>query len=663
MHYGGDYYPEQWDPAIWREDIERMQEAGVTMVTVGVFAWARIQPREGEFDWAWLDEVLDLLHAAGIGVDLATATASPPPWATTAYPEMLPRDHEGVVYSPGSRQHYAPTSPDYRRLASDLVTTMAARYARHPAVQMWHVNNEYGCHLHYDYSDNAEQAFRGWLQKKYSDIGSLNAAWGTMFWSQSFGTFAEVPLPRRAPYIHNPAAELDFRRFTSDALLELFVMERDILRAAGASQPVTTNFMGAFPAADYWRWAEEIDIISDDTYPDPNDPEAYLDSAFTRDLMRSLKPGRPWLVMEQATEAANSRLTNAPKAPGQAEALSLQSVGRGADGIMFFQWRQSRRGAEKFHSAMLPHTGTDTRVWREVVHLGQTLRALPPLPAGSSGARIALVFTWESWWASSSPDLPTVVDYEAHARAWHGAAQQLHLPVDLVRGDEDLSGYDLVVAPSLFLVDDRTAASLRRYVEAGGHLIVTAFSDVVDADCAFREGGFTVALGEVLGVETLEFGALVPAGGGHGPGLDGVTVGTPFGDLRGHTAAEVIRLRGAEVVGRFADGREAGAPALTRHSFGDGHAHYLATLPDAAAARAILESFSRELDIAPLLEGPPVPFVDASRRGDHVTIVNHGSADAAVSITGTDISTAQRVTRVLLQPFEWAIIRTEEEAR
>ncbi|MBT2484404.1 MULTISPECIES: beta-galactosidase [unclassified Microbacterium] len=661
MHYGGDYYPEQWDRAIWQEDIERMQEAGVTLVTVGVFAWGRIQRREGEFDWDWLDEILDLLHGAGIGVNLATATASPPPWATTAYPQMLPRDREGVVYSPGSRQHYAPTSPEYRRLASDLVATMAARYARHPAVQMWHVNNEYGCHLHHDYSENAERAFRRWLQEKYRDIGTLNARWGTVFWSQGFGSFDEVPLPRHAPYIHNPASELDFRRFTSDALLELFVMERDILRAAGATQPVTTNFMGAFPAADYWRWAQEVDIISDDTYPDPNDPEAYLDSAFTRDLMRSLKPGLPWLVMEQATEAANSRITNAPKAPGQAEALSLQSVGRGADGILFFQWRQSRRGAEKFHSAMLPHAGTDTRIWREVVRLGEALRALPELPAGTSGARIALVFQWDSWWAASSPDLPTVVDYEAHARAWHGAAQQLHLPVDLVRGDEDLSRYDLVIAPSLFLVDDRTAGVLRHYVEAGGHLFVTAFSDVVDADCAFREGGFTVALREVLGIEALEFGALVPPGGDHGPGLDSVTVHTPFGDLRGHTAAEVIRVHGAEVIGRFAGGREVGAPALTRNTFGDGHADYLATVPDASAARAILESLCATLGIESLLDGAPVPFVDASRRGEYVTIINHGGIDATVPISGTDIHTSQPVTQLRLQPYEWAIIRTEEE--
>ena len=565
MHFGGDYYPEQWTPDVWREDIARMREANVTFVTVGVFAWARIQPREGEFDWAWLDEVLQLLHDAGIAVDLATATASPPPWATAAYPGMLPRDIQGTVYSPGSRQHYAPTSPDYRRLAAELAGELAKRYAQHPAVKLWHINNEYGCHLHHDYSDNALAGFHRWLEARYGTIAALNSAWGTAFWSQIYGTFDEVPLPRKAPYIHNPAAELDFRRFTSDALLELFVMERDIIRAAGASQPITTNFMGAFPAADYWRWAPEIDVISDDTYPDPNDPDSWLESAFTRDLMRSLKPGVPWLVMEQATEAANSRPTNAPKAPGQMEALSIQSVGRGADGIMFFQWRQSQRGAERFHSAMLPHAGVDTRVWREVVRLGETLRELPAMPASGSGARIALVFQWDSWWALNSPDLPAVVDYERHARRWHTAAQRLHLAVDIVRGDEDLSAYELVIAPSLFLVAEATAAALRRYVGSGGQLLVTAFSDIVDEVNGFREGGFTVALRDLLGVAVVEFGALVPPGGLSGPGQDGVTVDAPFGTFRGEIAAEVLALHGAEVVARFADGRTADGPALTAH--------------------------------------------------------------------------------------------------
>jgi beta-galactosidase GanA len=284
LYYGGDYNPEQWPEEVWPEDIRRMQEAGVNFVSLAIFSWAKIQPSEGEFEWGWLDRIMDLLHEGGIQVNLATATASPPPWATQKYPEMLPRDENGAVYGPGSRQHYAPTSPAYRRLAAELVSAIASRYAKHPAVVMWHVNNEYGCHVNYDYSDNARNAFQEWLQRKYRTIEALNAVWGTTFWSQIYTSFDQILPPSKAPTGLNPGGALDFKRFTSDALLELYVMERDIIKAAGATQPVSTNFMGAFPPLDYWRWAQEIDVITDDCYPDPNDPESFRAAAFARGL-------------------------------------------------------------------------------------------------------------------------------------------------------------------------------------------------------------------------------------------------------------------------------------------------------------------------------------------------------------------------------------------
>lgn len=510
MQYGGDFNPEQWDEAVWQEDVRLMREAGVTMVRVGVFAWARIQPEEDVFDWEWLDRALDLLHANGIRVAMATATASPPPWATHKYPEMLPRDESGARYWHGSRQAYSPTSPVYRRLARVLVTELVTRYAKHPAIAMWVANNEYGCHLHYDHSDNAAIAFRAWLRDQYHDIDALNSAWGTMFWSQRYSSFDEIVPMRKAPYSHNPAGMLDFRRFTSDALLELFVMERDIIKASGAGHPVTTNFMGFFGPADYWRWAEEMDLVCDDNYADPNDPESFRTAAFTRDLMRSLKPDVPWVLLEQAPNAVNWRPTNAPKAPGQMIALSMQAVGRGADGINFFQWRQSRQGSERFHSGMVPHAGVDTRSWRDVVELGGILASLPDLGPSDAGARIAIVLDWDSRWALSNPDHPVEIDYEHLLQRWHAALHRQQLLVDLVHPEGDLARYDLVIAPHAYLLTDAAAANLSGYVRAGGTLLVAAFSDVVDEHDAFRDGGFQMGLRDVLGVAVAEFGALVP---------------------------------------------------------------------------------------------------------------------------------------------------------
>ncbi|TCL82617.1 MULTISPECIES: beta-galactosidase [unclassified Rathayibacter] len=666
IHYGGDYNPEQWDESVWPEDARRMREAGVTTVSLGIFAWARIQPDEDTFDFGWLDRILDLLHEHGIAVDLATATASPPPWATSRYPGILPQDENGATYWPGSRQAYRPTSPDYRRLAARLVTAIAERYHDHPAVVLWHVNNEYACHLHHDYSDDAAAAFRVWLERKYDSIDELNRRWGTFFWSQRYASFAEIVPPRKAPYSHNPAGLLDFRRFTSDALLELYTMERDILRASGATQPITTNFMGAFPPLDYWKWAAEVDVVSDDNYVDPADPESFRTAAFTRDLMRSLKPGVPWLLMEQATGAVSWRPSNAVKAPGQMAALSMQAVGRGADGVLFFQWRQSRRGSEKFHSAMLPQAGVETRTWREVVELGRVLGALPALSAESSksisaagptgsGARIALVLDWENWWAIGNPDHPVVLDFLELVQRWYSALHRQNLAVDLVLPTADLAAYDLVLLAHSYLLTDAAAENLTAFVERGGRLLVTAFSDVVDEDDAFREGGFQVGLREVLGVSVLEFAGLGAAGA--------EVAGAPFGVLRGELLAEEVGVlvdpsdeRPVEILGRYSSGPAAGTPALTARRTGTGTAHYLATIPDDAGMLALTAWLAEQSGVSPVLQTGS-PWVEAARRGDVLTVINHGQDPVDVAVSGADLLTGRPVDSVHLAPYAWTLLR------
>ncbi|GAA1227776.1 beta-galactosidase [Microbacterium phyllosphaerae] len=674
MHYGADYNPEQWPREVWPEDVRLMREAGVTLVSLGIFSWSRIQPAEGEFDWEWLDEIIGLLHEGGIQVDLATATASPPPWASAAYPEMLPQDADGSTFWPGSRQAYAPASPVYRRLASELVTALAERYAQHPAVVLWHVNNEYGCHLHYDYSDAARDAFRVWLERKYATIDALNHAWGTDFWSQRYTAFDQIVPPRKAPYSINPTSVLDFKRFTSDTLLELYVMERDIIRASGATQPITTNFMGAFPPADYWKWADEVDVICDDNYPDPNDPESFRGAAFARELMRGLKPGVPWILTEQSTNALNWRPTNAPKAPGQMAAISAQAVGRGADGIMFFQWRQSRRGSEKFHSAMVPQAGLDTRTWREVVDLGGRLAQLPELPDVTSGAKIALVFDWENWWAIDGRDHPIVLDYLTLSHRWHAALHRQNLAVDIVNTTSDLSAYSLVVAPQQYLLSDEGAANLSAYVHRGGNLFVSAFSDVVDQDDAFRDGGFIVSLRDALGVALEDFGALVPPesvrsadSAGEvalhavpdGPGQSEAPLDGPAGRIVGQYFAEELLVQDAEVLGRFTEGRTEGRAAFTRKDFGAGHGYYLATIPDDAGMTAVLGWLAAEAGVTAEIEGLPA-HVEIARRGGILTVINHSAEPFAVEVAGTDVLTGSTDARRELGAFGWAFVDTSD---
>lgn len=677
MLYGADYNPDQWPEEVWDEDVRLMQQAGVNIVSLGIFAWSRIQPAEDVWDFAWLDTVIGKLHAGGIAVNLATATASPPPWVSATYPETLPADESGASYWPGSRQHFAPSSPTYRRLAGELVRRLAERYAHHPAVVMWHVGNEFGCHLWMDFSDAARDAYRDWLQDRYTSIAALNDAWGTSFWSQRYGSFDEIFPPRLAPYSHNPSSMLDWRRFTSDMLLECYLMERAILLEAGATQPITTNFMGPFKPADYRRWAPHMDVIADDCYPDPANPNRVRDAAFQRDLIRSLKPGVPWLLWEQATDAVNWRPANPGKKPGALMAETAQSVARGADGIMFFQWRQSRAGSEKFHSAMLPHAGTETRTWEAVTELGARLAALPELPAPGRDAHVGLVFDWENWWAVEERDHPTEIDYLALVLEWYGAFHERGIQVDIIAPEEAGHGYELVVAPALYLLRDEGAAALTRFVQGGGTLLAGPFTDIVDGHDQFRDGGFVTQLAPVLGLRFEDFGALAgPSAGGSGVGalsadavqaaraaaasgavqfsLDGVV-------HRGGLVAESVHPTTAAVVARFASGPASGSAALTRHAFGAGEAWYTATQPVGAGLGAVVDAVVAASGIRPVVEGLPAG-VEAARRGDLVTLINHGVAPVEAAIEGVDAETGAATAAVVLEPQGVAFVISPERS-
>jgi beta-galactosidase len=612
--FGADYNPEQWPEEVWPDDVRRMQDAGVNLATIGVFSWSRIQPAEGIFDFDWLDRLIDLLHAGGIGVDLATATATPPHWLSRGYPQSLPVTREGVTLGPGSRQAYAPTSPEYRRLAGELVSRLAERYASHPAVQLWHVNNEYGCHVAADYSDNAASAFRSWLRERYGDVDALNDAWGTTFWSQIYQDFDQVVPPRAAPYSVNPSGWLDFKRFTSDSFRELFRMEKQLIRAAGAQQPITTNFMGAFEAIDYWSWAQDVDVVSDDSYPDPSDPESFREAAFSRDLMRSLGDGRPWLLMEQATNAVNWRPVNAPKAPGQMAALSRQAVARGARGILFFQWRQSRSGAEKFHSAMLPHGGTSTRTWGEVTELGATLAQLPEPMAGEPAAEVALVMDWESRWAIENPDHPATIDYYAGVLDWYRVLHRHNVPVDIVHPTADLSAYRLVVAPQLYLLTERSAQNLSDFVTRGGTLLSTAFSDVVDEHDRFRDGGYAMQLAPLIGATVSEHEGIAGV-------LEVELEGTRFA-VSG--VADVLEVTDAEVLGSFVGDWREGRPAILRRRSGEGTTIHLGAMPGADGIEAVLDIALRDAGVEqPFRHLPDAVEVVPGAHG--VLVINQGA--------------------------------------
>ena len=622
--YGGDYNPEQWPEQVWNDDVRLMREGGITIVSLGIFSWAKLEPREGEFDFGWLDRIIDKLHDGSIRVDLATATASPPPWLTHTYPEVLPVTENGVRLAVGSRQQYCPSSPIYREKAALLAGKIVERYAQHPAIEMWHINNEYGCHVSHCYCDVSAEAFRRWLEAKYGSIKLLNEAWGTAFWSQQYQQFAEIYPPSAAPSFRNPGQLLDFDRFSSDELLDCFRTEVAVVRG-GSNLPLTTNFMGFFKGADYWKWAKEVDIVSDDTYPDPADPDSVAYAAMVRDLMRSLGGGDPWLLMEQAPSAVNWRTRNAPKRAGQMRAWSYQSIARGADGILFFQWRQSMAGSEKFHSGMVPHAGEDSRVWREISAFGNELAELEAFTDARVDARVAIVFEWDSWWSLEQAATPAQMSYVRSVFAWYRELFRRAIIVDFVQADADLSGYDLVVAPTLFLASAAAIGNLDAYAQAGGTLLVTYQSAIIDEVSRITEGGYLGALQSTLGIRVEEFAPfagpdLAVTGAAAAP--VGAITGELTGDADAHVWAEFVNDRGAEVLARFVGGVVDGWPAITRNAAGSGVAWYSATQPGDAGITALVGRVLEDAGVTGAVDSP-LPGVEYVRRGNVLVVINH----------------------------------------
>lgn len=593
LFFGGDYNPEQWPREVWLEDVRLMREAGVNLVTLGVFSWANLEHSDGNYHFEWLDDIFELLHANGIGVDLATATASPPAWLTIAHPEILPVNQCGVRLSHGGRQGYCVSSPIYKTKAVALATKLAERYGKHPALKMWHINNEYGCHNPHCYCDVSALAFRTWLQTKYDSLEALNEAWGTNFWSQKYHRWEEILPPRQTPdgTYPNPTQMLDFRRFSSDQILDLYLSERDAIRALDVVHPITTNFMSLRHAmnTDLWRWAREVDFVSTDHYLNAEDPENYIDLAFHADLTRGFAGGKQWLLMEHSTSAVNWQEHNLAKANGELLCNALSHVARGSNGAMFFQWRQSTRGSEKFHSAMVPHAGEASRIFKAVKELGSTLKELSSLSeAITNQAKVAMVYDYQSWWALSQRNLPTTdIDYPAIAHDWYRALWKLGVQVDFVGPDVSpltLAQYHAVLMPMTYLLSDAQERKFIEYAGQGGTLIASYFTGISNESDEVKLGGYGGALvRESLGLLVEEFSPLA----------NGKTISLSNG-FTGTQWSEFATAIDSQVLATYADGIAAGGVAVAQKH----NSYYIGTRLDDRSLSQLFTQILHKLEIS-----------------------------------------------------------------
>ena len=633
--FGGDYNPEQWSREVWDEDIELMGRAGVTFVSVGIFSWSWLEPKEGSFEFGWLDDIMGRLAAADIAVDLATGTASPPAWFAAAHPETLPVDHEGHRLWPGSRQAWCPSSQVFTDYATRLAREMATRYGDHPALAMWHVSNEYGCHNTPCFCDRCAAGFQDWLVRRYGELDVLNEAWGTAFWSQRYLNWEHILPPRLTPTFHNPGQLLDYHRFQSDALLGQFRAERDVLHSVSPGVPVTTNFMTltSFRLLDYHRWAPEQDVVSTDHYVVAAHENPAAELSFSADLTRGLADGRPWILMEHSTSAVNWQPVNVAKQPGEMIRNSVAHVARGADTLGFFQWRASRAGSEKYHSALVPHAGPNTAVFDEACRLGALAARLGELVGSSVEADVALLWDYEAAWVVSGPGVPSMrVDYPELALQLHGALWARGVTVDVVHPSADLQPYRLLIVPTLQLVRDENAESIAAAARAGAQVLVTYLSGIVDEDDHVRLGGYPGAFRDLLGVRVEQFRPLLE---GQSRPLEGGGEALLW--------SEDLDVTSATALESYADN---GRPARTRNDVGTGSAWYLSYRPDPAGVAALMDELLTAAGVrAPVVAAEGVELV-RRRRGEQSWLfaINHTPDAQQLSVSGHDLVSDQPVS-------------------
>lgn len=580
MLHGGDYNPEQWlhSPEILEKDIEYFKKAKINEVSMGIFSWAMLEPEEGVFRFGWMENIINRLYENGISVILATPSGARPKWLADKYPEVLRVDPSGHRAFFGGRHNHCYTSPVYRKKVRIINKKLAEKFGSHPGVIAWHISNEYGGP--YDcYCPLCQEEFRQWLKERYQDIDKLNRAWATTFWSHIYNSFdqIEAPSPRGEEAVHG--LNIDWRRFVTEQTGDFIKNEIQAIRDGGSDKPTTINMMYDYKPLNYHKYADIIDIVSWDNYPQWHKKEEYLtamDDGMQHDIMRSIQK-KPFLLMESCPSATNWQSVNKLKKPGMLHAASMQAIAHGADSVLYFQLRQSQGSSEKFHGAVIDHYGgDDTRVFREVTEVGESLEQLREVTGSLTKAKVAVMFDWENRWAMEDAQGPRNIGlhYKETVEKSYYAFRKLGLDVDVIDMEQELDDYAVVAAPMLYMFRAGYEEKVRRFVENGGKFILTYWSGIVDdTDLCFL-GGTPYGLMDVMGLRSTEIDGLYD-------GESNVAVPAPGNSLhmakpyRCTNLCDLVKTSSAETLMTYGEDFYAGMPALTCNEYGQGQAYYV----------------------------------------------------------------------------------------
>lgn len=611
MKLGCCYYPEHWPEEWWAKDARRMAEMGLSLVRIGEFAWSRIEPEAGRFDWGWLDRAIETLAGAGLKIILGTPTATPPKWLVDLMPDMVAIDAAGRPRGFGSRRHYCFSHEGYRTECRRIVTALAERYGTHPAIAMWQTDNEYGCHdTVLSFSPAAASAFRGWLAARYGTVAALNQAWGNVFWSMEYASFAEVDPPHLTVTEANPAHWLDYRRFASDQVASFNHEQVDILRRLSPGIPVTHNFMGFFTEFDHHNVGRDIDVATWDSYPlgfleqfwfSDAEKAAYMRqghpdiAAFHHDLYRGCSQGR-WGVMEQQPGPVNWARFNPAPLPGMVALWTLEACAHGAEFTSYFRWRQFPQGQEQMHAGLLRPDSSEAEAADEVRSVAAVLAAIGPQAAAR--APVALVFAYEAAWVIGIQPQGQSFRYLELVFETYSALRARGLDVDIVAPEAELAGYRMVIVPTLPIVPEGFAARLAAF---DGPVLLGPRSGSKTAHFAIPEGLAPGALRDVIPLAVTRAESLR---GGIAEAAEGFAVTRWREDVTSDGAPEIADAAGRGVV-YYRDG-----------------VRYCAVWPDRALLRCLVERMAAEAGLA-LLDLPEGTRV--RRTQSHVFTFNYSA--------------------------------------
>lgn len=644
MYFGADYYPEHWPKERWPIDAKMMRDAHMNVVRVAEFAWSKLEPEEGEYDFSWLDEAMEALAAEDIRIVLGTPTAAPPKWLMDRHPDFYPVDAYGLKKGFGARRHYCYTNPEYREYCVKIAGKMAEHYRDNQSVIAWQIDNEMGDTC---YCECCRKGFQDWLEKKYGTIDAVNEAWGTVFWSQTYRSFAEIPQPRYTacdgfsqngggdngqmpvPYSHNPGLLLDYCRFSSDSKTEFQDEQIQVIRQQG-SLPITHNFMGHFGEIDYFRYGKNLDFISWDNYVNNMwGKSSYQSVSMAHDLTRGIKRKNFWVMEQQSGPCGWQKLGDTP-VPGQLRLWTWQAVAHGAEAIVYFRWRACTFGIEQYWYGILDHDGIARRRYKEISQTGAEFERLCGHILNSSvSVETALVKSYDNLWSHRGQPHNVGFDYNRLLAGYYTAFADNHVNMDIICDESDFSSYRLVLMPAFNMVTHEMAAKCEEYVRNGGNLLLTFRSGTKEWTNKMTTNTLPGLFRELAGIEIEEFDS-VNFG-------RTVQISGTFGEGEAAVWCDIIKPVQAEPLAHYASHYYMGVPAVTVNRYGKGLVFYAGCDLNQEALEAFISQIIDTLGIQKAYEYK-VPGLEAVKKENadckYLYLLNHNNYTVEVALNG-----------------------------